>query len=249
MISIKSESEVEKIRKSCRIVVEALKLAQSLVRPGISTEAIDKEIDSFIRSKGAQPAFKGFQGYPASVCISIDSQVVHGIPGKRILQEGEIVSIDIGVELEGYYGDAARTFAVGEISEEKRRLMQVTRESLYKGIEAAVVGNRLFDISHAIQQHVESAGFSVVRDLVGHGIGKELHEPPQIPNYGEPHRGPRLKAGMVFALEPMVNMGSWEVRTEKDQWTVVTVDGAPSAHFEHDILITNGKPEILTEDF
>jgi len=249
MITIKTQSEIERLRKSCRVVVEALQLAGSLIEPGLRTEIIDKEVEKFIRSKGARPAFKGFQGYPASVCVSIDDQVVHGIPGTRVLKEGEIVSIDVGVELDGYYGDAARTFAVGQVSEEKKRLMQVTRESLYKGIEAAVDGNRLYDISHAIQQHVEAAGFSVVRDLVGHGIGTSLHEPPQIPNYGQAHHGPRLKAGMVFAIEPMVNMGTWEVRTESDHWTVVTLDGLPSAHFEHDIVITNGKPEILTEDF
>ncbi len=228
-------------------MVEALKLAETRIRPGLKAIDLDLEIANFIYSRGGRPAFKGYRNYPANICISVDDQVVHGIPGQRAFREGEIVSVDIGVELNGYHGDAALTFPVGQISEEKMRLLQVTKESLRKGIAAAQAGNRLFDIGYAIQSHVEAAGFSVVRDLVGHGIGKELQEAPQIPNYGQPKRGLRLKAGMVFAIEPMVNMGSHEVKTESDDWTVVTADGLPSAHFEHNIVITNGAPEILTE--
>lgn len=246
MINIRNTREIEQLRKSAQIVVEALKLIEARIQPGVKTGDLDLEIADFIYSRGARPAFKGFHGYPAHSCISVDEQVVHGIPGKRMLKEGEIVSVDIGVEFKGYYGDAAKTFKVGKVEAEKERLMQVTRESLDLAVEAAVMGNRLSDIGHAVQIHVEAAGFSVVRDLVGHGLGTELHEPPQIPNYGPPGKGPRLKSGMVFAIEPMVNMGSYEVYTEKDDWTVVTSDGKPSAHFEHDIVITNGKPEILT---
>lgn len=246
MINIKNAREIALIRESGRIVAQALDLVESRIRPGIQTGEIDKEVAEFIYAQKAYPAFKGFNGYPANTCISIDSQVVHGIPGKRALKEGEIVSVDIGVKLDGYYGDAARTFAVGLVSDEKKRLMKVTKESLYEGIKVARQGKRLYDISHAIQKHVEAAGFSIVRDLVGHGIGKEMHEPPQIPNYGEPNRGARLKAGMVFAIEPMVNMGGFEVYTEDDDWTVVTLDGLPSAHFEHDIVITENDAEILS---
>ena len=246
MITIKSSSEIELIRQSARIVAQALDLAESRIKPGVKTGEIDKAVADFIYSQNAYPAFKGFNGYPANTCISIDSQVVHGIPGSRVLEEGEIVSVDIGVKLNGYYGDAARTFAIGAVSPEKQRLLKVTQESLYKGIEAAREGKRLYDIGHAIQKHVEAAGFSIVRDLVGHGIGKEMHEPPQIPNYGEPNRGARLRAGMVFAIEPMVNMGNFEVYTEDDDWTVVTQDGLPSAHFEHDIVITKNGAEILS---
>lgn len=246
MINIRSPREIELLRTSAQIVVEALKLAESRIAPGLKTNDLDLEIADFIKSKGARPAFKGFHGYPGNTCISIDAQVVHGIPGERCLKEGEIVSVDIGVELKGYFGDAAKTFRVGHVDEEKLRLMQVTKKSLDLAIEAAVVGNRLSDIGHAVQSCVEAAGFSVVRDLVGHGLGTELHEAPQIPNYGPPGKGPRLRAGMVFAIEPMVNMGGFEVVTEADEWTVVTADGQPSAHFEHDIVITDGKAEILT---
>lgn len=228
-------------------MAEALKLAESRIRPGLQAIDLDAEIAEFIYSKGARPAFKGYHNYPANICVSIDDQVVHGIPGQRAFKEGEIVSVDVGVELNGFYGDAAATYPVGQISEEKKRLMQITKEALIKGIEAAREGNRLYDISYAVQSHVEAAGFSIVRDLVGHGIGRSLQEAPQIPNYGEPNKGIRLRAGMVFAIEPMVNMGSWEVRTEPDDWTVVTIDGLPSAHYEHTIALTNGRPEILTE--
>jgi methionyl aminopeptidase len=246
MINIRNAREIELLRKSAQIVVEALKLAETRIQPGLRTGDLDLEIADFIRSKGARPAFKGFHGYPANICISVDEQVVHGIPGNRVLKEGEIVSVDIGVELNGYYGDAAKTFKVGAVDREKERLIQVTKESLDLAVQAAVVGHRLSDIGYAVQQHVEAAGFSVVRDLVGHGLGTEMHEPPQIPNYGPPDKGPRLKPGMVFAIEPMVNMGRYDVYTDSDDWTVVTKDGKPSAHFEHDIVITNGKPDILT---
>jgi methionyl aminopeptidase len=246
MIHIRNRREIELLRKSAQIVVKALELAESRIRAGMKTGDLDEEIGEFIRSHGAKPAFKGFNGYPANICVSIDQQVVHGIPGNRFLKEGEIVSVDIGVELNGYYGDAAKTFHVGAVTKEKERLARVTKESLIKGIEAAREGNRLSDIGFTVQQHVEAAGFSVVRDLVGHGIGTLMHEAPQIPNYGKPGQGLRLKAGMVFAIEPMVNMGAYDVLTEADGWTVVTRDGLPSAHFEHDIVITKGDPDILT---
>jgi methionyl aminopeptidase len=246
MITIKNSEQIEKLRASSRIVVQALDLVAFRIQPGVSTLELDQTIGEFIHSKGARPAFLGFRGYPANSCISIDEQVVHGIPGNRRLKDGEIVSIDIGVELDGFYGDAARTFAVGNVDKEKLVLMQVTKEALLKGIEQARVGNRLYDISAAIQGVVEQAGFAVVRDLVGHGIGEEMHEPPQIPNYGKRGTGPRLKAGMSFAIEPMVNMGTWKVHTLADQWTVVTDDNKPSAHFEHDIVITDAEPDILT---
>lgn len=246
MIHIRNSREIELLRKSAQIVVEALELAESRIRPGLKTGDLDAEICEFIYSRGAKPAFKGFNGYPANICISIDQQVVHGIPGNRLLKEGEIVSVDIGVELNGYYGDAAKTFYAGDVTKEKERLVRVTKESLTRALEAAREGNRLSDIGLAVQHHVEAAGFSVVRDLVGHGIGTSMHEAPQIPNYGKPGQGLRLKAGMVFAIEPMVNMGAYDVLTEDDGWTVVTRDGKPSAHFEHDIVITKGDPDILT---
>ena len=246
MIIIKSPREIELIKKSSQILIETFKLVDSLVKPGIVTKEIDKEVEKYILSKGAKPAFKGYRDYPASACISIDDQVVHGIPSRRRLKEGQIVGIDIGVERDHYFSDAAKTYKVGQISEEKKRLLRITQEALELGIAAAIVGNRLSDISHAIQSHVEHAGFSVVRELVGHGVGRELHEDPQIPNYGKPHRGPRLKEGMVLAIEPMVNMGGQEVIFEDDHWTVRTADGLPSAHFEHTIAITRNGAEILT---
>ena len=246
MIIIKSQREIEIMRKSASMVVGAFDVVEKLIKPGITSHELDEAVESFIRSRNAIPSFKGYGGFPASICASIDEQVVHGIPGDRRLEEGEIISVDIGVEFENYHGDAAKTFTVGEVSEEKQRLMAVTREALYKGIEEAIPGNRLSDISNAVQVHVEAAGFSIVRDLVGHGIGRNLHEEPQIPNYGKPNQGPRLKPGMVFAIEPMVNMGGYEVTTLDDNWTVVTIDGLPSAHFEHTIAITDDGPNILT---
>lgn len=247
MIIIKSPREIEQIRKSCQLVVATFRLAEKMMEPGVATVDIDREVDKFIRSRGARPAFKGYRGFPASVCISIDDEVVHGIPDKRRLKPGQIVSLDIGVEYENYFGDGAKTYVIGNIPERTRQLLKITQEALYKGIAVARVGNRLSDISHAIQTYVEQAGFSVVRDLVGHGVGRKLHEDPQIPNYGPPNQGPRLKAGMVLAIEPMVNMGGYEVFfDDDDKWTVRTADGRPSAHFEHTIAITQNGAEILT---
>ncbi len=236
------------MRISSRIVAETFEYVSSLIKPGISTGWLDEQIEKFIRKQGAIPAFKGLYGFPASACISVDEEVVHGIPSKqRILQEGQLVSVDIGVRYKEYYGDAAYTYAIGEVSEEKRRLMRVTWEALLKGIEMARVGNRLQDISATIQQHVESHGYTVVRELVGHGVGKELHEDPQVPNYGTFGKGPRLKAGMTLAIEPMVNMGTANVLTLADGWTVVTEDRQPSAHYEHTVAILEDGPEILTK--
>ncbi len=246
MIIIKSPREIEQIRKSSKILIETFRLVDSLIETGIETKKIDKEVERFIRSNGAKPAFKGYRGFPASACISIDEQVVHGIPDKRKLISGQIVGIDIGVEYNNYFSDAAKTYVIGEIPASTRKLIDTTKEALNRGIQQAKVGNRLSDISHAIQKCVEAAGFSVVRDLVGHGVGKDLHEDPQIPNFGKPNRGPRLKQGMVLAIEPMVNMGGYKVRFEKDKWTVKTADGLPSAHFEHTIAITNNGVDILT---
>ena len=246
MINIRSAREIDAIRKACQAVGEILDFAETLIAEGVSTQVIDRELEQMTIAKGGIPAFKGYGGFPASACISVEDVVVHGIPGERILERGEIVGVDYGVQLDGYFGDSARTFAVGDISLEKKRLMDVTRAALAAGIEQARPGNRLSDISHAVQTVVEKAGFSVVRDLVGHGIGTHLHEDPQIPNYGLPGHGPRLKAGMVFAIEPMVNMGTYEVYTDEDEWAVLTDDGQPSAHFEHTIVITDNGPEILT---
>ncbi len=246
MINIRTKREIDLIRESCKIVAETFVFVRNLVEPGITTEELDKEIERFILSKHAKPAFKGYNGFPASSCISIDNEVVHGIPGNRVVETGQIVGVDIGAEYEGFFGDSAETFAVGKISPEKQHLMDVTLESLMDGIKEAKAGARLSNISHAIQTTVEKENYSVVKELVGHGIGKRLHEDPQIPNYGPPNRGPRLRPGMVLAIEPMVNLGSYRVKTLNDNWTVVTEDDAPSAHFEHTIVITNNGPEILT---
>ncbi len=239
------------MQESCRIVAEVLRLLKGLIKPGLTTGEIDEIAEEFIRSQGGEPAFKGYGSdkknlFPASVCTSIDDEVVHGIPGNRQLQEGEIISIDVGVRKKDYYGDAAWTFPVGRVSEEKARLMKVTEESLYKGIAMARAGNHVHDISANVQSHVEGAGFSVVRDLVGHGVGRNLHEEPAVPNYGERGTGPVLVKGMTLAIEPMVNMGSYRVRVARDGWTIRTADGTPSAHFEHTVLITESTPDILT---
>lgn len=247
MIHIRSKREIELIRKSCDIVVKAFEVVDKLIEPGIETRIIDKEVEKFIVSKDARPAFKGYNGFPASCCISIEDEVVHGIPSKRKLKEGEIVSVDIGVECEGFFGDSAKTYEVGQISKERKRLMRVTLEALNKGVMQATTGKRLSDISYTIQVVVESANYSVVRDLVGHGIGRKLHEDPQIPNFGRPNQGPRLRPGMVLAVEPMVNMGGYKVKTSADNWTIVTEDGLPSAHFEYTVVVTNSEPEILTK--
>jgi len=246
MIYIRSLEEVEKIRESNRIVADTIALLGKEIKPGKSTLALDKLAEEYIRSQDAQPAFKGYHGFPATICASIDEQVVHGIPSQRELQDGEIVGIDVGALKNGYYGDAAFTFAVGQVDETRQRLMRVTENSLYKGIEKARAGNHLSDIGHAIQTYVESHGFSVVRSLVGHGIGTQLHEAPEVPNYGNPGRGPELKPGMCLAIEPMVNVGTFEVESLEDGWTIITVDHKPSAHFEHTIAITESDPLILS---
>lgn len=247
MIILKSETEVSKIQAACRIVAETLEILRERVKPGITTGELDQIAEEQILARGGKPAFKGYRDFPATLCVSVNQEVVHGIPSsRRVLASGDIVGLDLGAIRDGFYGDAAITVPVGAISEEVRRLIQVTEASLYKGIEQAVPGNRLSDISHAVQSWVEKAGFSVVRDFVGHGIGRNLHEEPQVPNYGEPGKGPRLKTGMVLALEPMVNMGKYEVRVLNDRWTVVTSDGSFSAHFEHTISITDNGPVILT---
>jgi methionyl aminopeptidase len=234
------------LRAAGRIVFGALEEIEKAVVPGITTAELDKIGETYIRDCGAEPAFLGYQGFPASVCVSIDDEVVHGIPGKRRLEEGMIVSFDVGSKLNGFYGDSARTVGVGEVSPADRRLMETTREALEKGIKRARVGRRLFDISAAIQQYAEQAGFSVVRDLVGHGIGRQMHEDPQVPNYGTPGGGPELVEGLVIAIEPMVNAGKSAVLWSEDKWTVKTRDGAKSAHFEHTIAVTAAGPEILT---
>lgn len=246
MINIRSPREIEQLRKANAIVAEVFQRLEGKVIPGVTTEELDQIAEEYIRSRGAVPAFKGYRGFPATLCTSINEEVVHGIPGQRKLKEGDLVSLDVGVIRNGYFGDAAVTLPVGEVDPEARRLIEVTERALFIGIEKTKAGNRLFDISSAIQQWVESNGFSVVRDFVGHGIGKSLHEEPQIPNFGSPHQGPRLAKGMVFALEPMVNEGTYEVRVLSDAWTVITADGKRSAHFEHTIAITDEGPEILS---
>lgn len=248
MISIKTEKELEIMRISSRLVAETFEYIGTFIKPGITTQEIDQRIEKFVVSQGGYPAFKGLYGFPASACISVDEEVVHGIPSpRRVLQGGEIVSIDVGVRYKGYHGDAAFTFAVGEVGEEKKRLMKITWEALFKGIKEAKAGNRLQDISATIQEYAESYGYSVVRELVGHGVGKKLHEDPQVPNYGKRGRGPLLKSGFTLAIEPMINMGTKNVRTLQDGWTIVTGDRLPSAHYEHTVLILDGEPEILTK--
>ncbi|OGO77831.1 MAG: type I methionyl aminopeptidase [Clostridiales bacterium GWB2_37_7] len=246
MISIKSAKELEQMRIAGRIVAETHEKLKEVIRPGITTKELDIIAEEYIRKSGALPAFKGYYGFPASICTSINEQVVHGIPGPVVLKSGDVVGIDIGAIYDGYYGDAARTHGIGEISSNAQKLIKVTQESFFAGIEYAREGNRLSDISHAIQSYVESHGYSVVRDLVGHGIGKKMHEDPQIPNYGAPGRGPRLAAGMALAIEPMVNQGKYAVKTLSDGWTVVTADGSLSAHYENTIVITKEAPELLT---
>jgi methionyl aminopeptidase len=247
MIILKSPEEIEKIAQSCSIVAKTLDTLKGIVRPGITTREIESFADAYIRTNNALPAFKGYRGYPASICTSVNNEVIHGIPSDRVLKEGDILSIDLGVYKDGFYGDAAHTFPVGEIQPDVKRLLRITEESLYLGIENARSINRVSDISCSIQGHVESNGFSVVRAFVGHGIGRELHEEPQIPNFGFPGRGPRLRPGMALAIEPMVNEGGYEVLILDDGWTVVTMDGKLSAHFEHTVLVTSDKPRILTK--
>ena len=247
MIVLKTGRELKVMREACRISAEALKLVGRAVEPGITTGELDRIAENYIRSQGAVPNFKGYQGYPATACISINNEVIHGIPSaKRKLTEGDIVSVDLGAMFEGYNGDNAATFACGDVSPEAKRLMDTTRESLYEGIKAACVGGRIGDIGSAVQRYVEDRGFSVVRQFVGHGIGAKLHEAPEVPNFGTPGRGIRLLPGMTLAIEPMVNMGTSEVKTLPDGWTVLTRDGSLSAHFEHTIVITPDGPQILT---
>jgi len=246
VINIRSANEIEKISKAGKIVKETLELIEETIAPDVTLLELDIVAENFIRSKGAEPGFKGLYGYPATLCISVEDEVVHGIPNERKLKEGEIVSIDVGSFIDGYYGDHAKTFSVGEVDLKKELLMKVTHDCLMIAIENAVPGNRIGDISYAVQQKAESYGYGVVRDLVGHGIGTKLHEEPQIPNVGNKGSGPKIKEGMCFAIEPMINMGMPEVYTKKDGWTVCTKDGLPSAHFEHTITITETGARILT---
>lgn len=247
MIVLKSASEIEIMRISGSITAAVLEELRQMIRPGISLAVLDRQAELLTRRYHAIPAFKGYNGFPASICASVNDEVVHGIPGDRILKEGDIVGLDFGVIYNGFYGDSAITVPVGQISTESQKLLQVTEEALYKGIAKAQAGNRLFDISEAVQRHVESNGFSVVRDFVGHGIGRRMHEAPQVPNYVGNDFNPRLKAGMTIAIEPMVNIGSYEVDVDAgNNWTVRTIDHKNSAHFEHTVVITNGEPEILT---
>jgi methionyl aminopeptidase len=248
MIILKSLQEIEKIRKACLVVADVLDRIRDEIRPGVSTQSLDEFAERLILASGAKPAFKGYRGYPKTLCTSLNSQVIHGIPSKSVvLRSGDIISVDVGAIVEGFYGDAAMTFPVDKISPEAERLTTITEESLYRGIEQAKQGNRLFDISHAVQRHVESHGYSVVREFVGHGIGRNMHEDPQIPNFGESGQGPRIKAGMVFAIEPMVNLGGSETVVTDDGWTAITVDGSLSAHFEHTIAVLPDGPWILTK--
>ncbi len=246
MIQYKSPRQMEQIRTAGRIVAEVLDLISENVRPGVTTAELDVLAARLLKRRNARPAFLGYQGFPANICASVDHEVGHGIPDKRELHEGQILSVDVGAIVDGYFGDAARTFAVGEISDKACRLMDATEKALYKGIEKCVPGNKLGDLSAAIQSYVEAEGFSVVRDLVGHGIGRKMHEEPQVPNFGEAGTGLVLKEGLVIAIEPMINAGGYEVRVMPDGWTVVTADGSLSAHFEHTVAVTSNGPEILT---
>ena len=246
MVKIRTKREINLIAESNKIVAETLDMLSENIKPGVKTIDLDKLAEEFIMSRGARPAFKGYMGFPSTLCISIDDEVVHGIPNGKILKEGQIVSIDCGAKKNSYYGDSARTFAVGIIDSKKQDLMMVTKESLMRGIDVAKEGNYVSDIGHAVQTYVESHGYSVVRDLVGHGIGTELHEEPQVPNYGKPKQGHRLQTGMCLAIEPMINAGAKEIYTDSDGWTVKTKDGSASAHFEHTIAITENGAKILS---
>ncbi len=246
MISIKNEREIALMRKACKITAAARALAGDMVRPGVTTQQIDKAVHDFILSQGAVPSFLHYSGYPASVCISVNETIIHGIPGGRVLKEGDIVSIDVGAKWGGFHGDCAATYPCGNISPEAQRLIDVTKQSFFEGIRFARQGYRVSDIGHAVQSYVEANGFSVVRSFVGHGVGENLHEEPEVPNFGHPGHGPRLIRGMTIAVEPMVNAGVYDVRVLKDGWTTVTADGKLSAHYENSLLITDGEPEILT---
>lgn len=247
MIIIKSKQEIDLMRESGKVTGYILNTLADFIKPGISTMDVDRYVEDTIRKHKMIPTFKGYGGFPGSACVSINEEVVHGIPDKkRIIHEGDIVSVDVGSTYKGYVSDAARTYAVGKVDAEAQRLIDVTRESFFAGMEFARVGYRLSDISHAIQAHAEGAGFSVIRDFVGHGVGREMHEDPQIPNYGKPGKGPRLVAGMVFAIEPMICQGTYEVETLLNDWTVVTADGKLAAHYENTVVINDGEPELLT---
>lgn len=247
MIIIKTDNEIEYMRQAGKIVGDTLLKLEEAVKPGITTAELDRIAEEYIVKQGAKPSFKGYCGFPASICASVNEEVVHGIPSNKIvLQEGDIISIDCGAMLNGYHGDAARTFPVGRISEEAKRLIEVTKESFFKGVKNAVIGNKLTDISAEVQKYAESFGYSLVRDYVGHGIGRDMHEDPEVPNFGRPGRGPRLCKGMVLAIEPMVNIGKYHVKVEPNNWTVVTEDGNLSAHYENTVAILEDGPEILT---
>ena len=246
MITLKSSHEIELMRRAGKITAAARALAGEMVKPGVTTQEIDKAVEQFIRKQGATPSFLHLYGYPASICISVNDEVIHGIPGKRVLQEGDIVSIDVGACVEGFHGDCCATFACGTIDPEAQRLIDVTRQSFFEGIRCAREGYRVGDISAAIQTYVESNGYSIVREYVGHGVGAAMHESPEVPNFGRSGRGPRLLRGMTLAIEPMVNAGGAAIRQLSDGWTVKTLDGRLSAHYENTILITDGEPEILT---
>lgn len=247
MVYLRDRKEIDAIRASARLVARTLEMLTAAVKPGMTTAELDRLAEEFIRANGGRPAFKGYRGFPASICPAVNEEVVHGIPGERRLKDGDIVGLDVGVEMNGYYGDAAVTVPVGKVPAQALGLLRVTREALMAGVARARAGNRVGDISHAIQSHVERHGYSVVRSLVGHGIGREMHEEPQVPNYGPEGRGPRLMAGQVLAIEPMVNVGGADVVTQPDGWTVVTKDGSLSAHFEHTVAVGGDGPEILSE--
>lgn len=246
MITLKSQHEIQLMRRAGKITAAARAFAGEMVRPGVTTQEIDSAVEQFIRKHGAAPSFLHYEGYPASVCISVNDEIIHGIPGNRALKEGDIVSVDVGAFIDGYHGDCAATFACGQIAPEAQNLIDVTRQSFFEGIKFAKEGHRLYDISAAVQKYAEERGYSIVREYVGHGIGTQMHESPEIPNYGHPGRGPRLLRGMTIAVEPMVNAGGAAIKQMPNGWTVRTLDGKNAAHYENTILITDGEPEILT---
>ena len=247
MITLKSEHEIELMRRAGKITAAARALARDMVKPGVTTQQIDKAVYHFIKSQGATPSFLNYNGYPASVCVSVNDEIIHGIPGKRVLKEGDIVSVDVGAYIGGFHGDCAGTYPCGQVSDQALGLIRVTQQSFFEGLKFAREGYRLSDISHAVQEYVESHGYSVVREYVGHGIGRRMHESPEVPNFGNPGHGPRLLRGMTIAVEPMVNAGSAAIRQMSDGWTVKTADGKNAAHYENTILITDGEPELLTD--
>ncbi len=245
-ITIKTQEQIEKMRVAGRILIDLIDILEGIIKPGVTTNELDKVAEDFIRSRGAEPSFLGYGGYPKSLCTSVNEEIVHGIPGSRKLKNGDIISIDMGSYINGYHGDCARTYGVGEISEENQKLIDVTQQSFFEGIKFAKEGNHLYEISAAVQDYAESFGFGVVRDYVGHGIGRNMHEDPSIPNYRQVGRGPKLQKGMVLAIEPMITAGSYKCRVLKDGWTAVTRDGSNAAHYENTVLITDGEPELLT---